>query len=262
MNDKETKENAEKADFLRIKIPLLWIFKQQYESRKDKRNNVSWIVAYIVYVWVYQWQLNTKVGFGKIRKKDVYDHIEKTFPFSKPNAIVGALIQTDFCAWGYSQYKGKRVVCLRCTYLNKKLGINNHAEYEESANIGIVAESNEKVRKATTIQKESIEPLSYPYNNWVLDSVYSCGNGLISVNGHIMSDKNGEYWDFDKRCRMYIPNNEYLDPRNCGVDNNAPPRPTPTAIYDWDIRAWVENGKMYDGEKWIEIEVKEEELPF
>ncbi len=61
---------------------------------------------------------------------------------------------------------------------------------------------------------------------------------------------------------MYIPNNEYLSPRDCFVDKDAPPRPTPTAIYDLDVKRWMENGKMYDGEKWIEIEVKEEELPF
>ncbi len=261
--NKEQTENNEKTDFLRIKIPLLWIFKQQYESRKDKGDNVSWLVAYIVYVWAYQWQLNTKVGFGKIRKKDVYDHIEKTFPFSKPHAIVGALVRAGFCVWGYSQYRGKKVICLQCTYLNKKFGINNNADYDESSNVSVVTESNEKVEKATTIQKESIEPLSYPYDNWALDSVYRHGNGLISVNGHIMSDSNGEYWDFNKRCRMYIPNNEYLDPRNCGVDNNAPPRPTPTAIYDFDHRAWIENGKKWNGENWEEIEVLEDfELPF
>ncbi len=175
--NKELKENAEKTDFLRIKIPSLWIFKQQYESRKDKRNNVSWLVAYMIYVWAYQWQLNTKVGFGKIRKKDVYEHIEKTFPFSKPNAIVGALIQTDFCVWGYSQYKGKKVICLQCTYLNKKFGINNNAEYEESANISVVTESNEKVEKATTIPKESIEPLNVKYPEWYIERVKRLGKG-------------------------------------------------------------------------------------
>lgn len=262
MNDKELKENAEKTDFLRIKIPLLWIFKQQYESRKDKRNNVSWIVAYIVYVWVYQWQLSSKVGFAKIRKKDIYDHIEKTFPFSKPNAIVGALIQTDFCVWGYSQYKGKRVVCLQCTYLNKKFGINNNAEYEESANLSVVTESNEKVEKATTIPKESIEPLNVKYPEWYIERVKRLGNGLVSVNDIVFSDRNCEYYDFVRNLRMYIPNNEYLSPRDCFVDKDAPPRPTPTAIYDLDVKRWMENGKMYDGEKWIEIEVKEEELPF
>ena len=66
-------KNNNKFDHIRLDFGRMRAFHTIYERNKSKTDHVSWLKAYLVYVWIYVWQLRTKVGFGRVRKQDVFE---------------------------------------------------------------------------------------------------------------------------------------------------------------------------------------------
>lgn len=234
--DKEVKENKRKFDYIRLGFAQMRVVHDKFDN--DKADNVGWRRAYILYSWIWSWQIYTKIGFGKVRKKDVYEQIEHDLIEPKPHIVVSALIRAGLVTWGRSEYEGRTNYCLQCTYLNESNKNNNNTLDEEAV---VVVESAVPCTAQSALS-ETEEPLNYPYSDFDKDYIRRLGDGLIEVNGYIINDKNGEYFNFFKRCRMYIPNPNYpQDVERCFVgDRNAPPRPTPTAVWWDDGRKWME----------------------
>lgn len=118
-------KNKNKFNHIRLDFEQMHTFYNLYMRNKSKRDNVSWLKAYLVYMWIYYWQLLTKVGFGRVRKQDVFDQIGETLIEPKPNVVVNALIRAGMIVWSKSEYKGVTNYCLQCTYLNEKMRNGN-----------------------------------------------------------------------------------------------------------------------------------------
>ena len=66
-------KNKNKFNHIRLDFEQMHTFYNVYMRNKSKRDNVSWLKAYLVYMWIFGWQLHTKVGFGRVRKQDVFE---------------------------------------------------------------------------------------------------------------------------------------------------------------------------------------------
>ena len=255
----EIKETKKKSGYLMIPFEQLKVIKEKFQSNKNKGDKIGWRRAVMLYGTIFGYQTKTKVGFGRYRKKDVYDWFGEKLEEPKPEIAIGSLIRASLVTWGLSEYEGKKVHCLQTTYLNKKLGINNHAKYEYKTLFRAEsnATENQKQQEKTATPNKIRKQLRLNYPNrweWAMSEIKYLGNGLISVKGIVMSDGNCEFYNFDNNCRMYIPNNDYLTPNDCVVPRDALPRPTPTAIWSDEHKMWIENGEGWNGEKWIEID--------
>lgn len=140
------KEHAKKLNHIRLDFAQMQAFYNRYNKHKAKRDNIGWLKAYLVYVWIFAWQLHTKVGYGRVRKQDVFDEIERDLLEPKPNLVVNALIRAGLVVWGRSEYKGKVNYCLQCIYLNERNGIGNIDE----ENITVVESALPVQSKPTT----------------------------------------------------------------------------------------------------------------
>lgn len=129
------KEHAKKLNHIRLDFAQMQAFYSKYNKHKAKRDNIGWLKAYLVYVWIFAWQLHTKVGYGRVRKQDVFDEIERDLLEPKPNLVVNALIRAGMVVWGRSEYNGKVNYCLQCTFLNGKIGFNNTDIDENSVTV-------------------------------------------------------------------------------------------------------------------------------
>lgn len=138
--DKEQKEHKRVFDHISIGLAILKIICQKFGSDKD---GVGWRRILLVYSWIWDWQVFTKVGFGKMRKKDVYTEIEQKLLEPKPHIVVGALIRAGLVTWGRGDYEGKKNYCLQCTYLNEKMK-NNDTNTRQAENEAIQIESSAK----------------------------------------------------------------------------------------------------------------------
>lgn len=277
--DKEQKEHKRAFEHIILGFGQMRAVRNKFESDKDKGDSVGWRKAFIVYSWIWAWQVFTKIGFGKIRKKDVYEQIEQDLMEPKPHVVVGALIRAGLVEWGRGEYEGKMNYCLQCTYLNKKIR-NSDTNTEQTETQVVQLESSVKGsaengeyyefgkrfyrdnngdshivphdapqrpnntafwdgkqwRESKPDSNEHKEKLRHSYGSWEMPEIEILGNGLIRVYHHTLSDRNGEYWDFAFCKRRYIPNPEYAMFCSCDVD--APPRPTPTAL--WYEHEWIE----------------------
>lgn len=282
MKDEDQKEHKRTFDHINIGLAILKIIYQKFGSDKD---GVGWRRILLVYSWIWDWQVFTKVGFGKMRKKDVYTEIEQKLLEPKPHVVVGALIRAGLVTWGRGEYEGKKNCCLQCTYLNEKMR-NNNTNTNQAENEAIQLESSAKgsaemgeyykygkrfyrvnngdsyiipldapQRPTPTAiwdgkqwcepksdSTEHKEKLRHSYSTWEMQNIKILGNGFICVNGCTLSDKNGEYWDFRYSCRRYIPPfpEYYREDAFCSCDKDAPPRPTPTAVWWEDEHKWLE----------------------
>ena len=124
MNE-ERKEHKKKFNHIRLDFEQMRVFYNKYNRTKAKSDNVGWLKAYLVYLWIFTWQLLTKEGYGRVRKQDVFKQIEQDLLEPKPHIVVAALIRAKMVTWGRSEYEGKANNCLQCTYLNEKLGNNS-----------------------------------------------------------------------------------------------------------------------------------------
>lgn len=143
MKDEEQKEHKRTFDHIKLGFTQMRAVRDKFCSDKDKGDSVGWRKAFIVYSWIWDWQVFTKVGFGKMRKKDVYTEIEQKLLEPKPHIVVGALIRAGLVTWGRGDYEGKKNYCLQCTYLNEKMK-NNDTNTKQAENEAIQLESSAK----------------------------------------------------------------------------------------------------------------------
>lgn len=136
-------KNKNKFNHIRLDFGQMHTFYNVYMRNKSKRDNVSWLKAYLVYMWIYYWQMLTKVGFGRVRKQDVFDQIGETLIEPKPNVVVNALIRAGMIVWSKSEYKGVTNYCLQCTYLNEKMR-NGNINTDQAKDVVIQLESSAK----------------------------------------------------------------------------------------------------------------------
>ena len=140
MKDEKQKEHKRIFDHINIGLAILKIICQKFGSDND---GVGWRRILLVYSWIWDWQVFTKVGFGKMRKKDVYTEIEQKLLEPKPHVVVGTLIKAGLVTWGRGDYEGKKNHCLQCTYLNEKMK-NNNTNTKQAENEAIQLESSAK----------------------------------------------------------------------------------------------------------------------
>lgn len=143
MKDDEQREHKRTFDHIKLGFAQMRAVRDKFCSDKDKGDSVGWRKAFIVYSWIWSWQVFTMVGFGKMRKKDVYTEIEQKLIEPKPHIVVGALIRAGLVIWGRGDYEGKKSYCLQCTYLNEKMR-NNDTNTKQAEDEVIRLESSAK----------------------------------------------------------------------------------------------------------------------
>ncbi len=201
-------ETKKTLDHIRIPFSSMRLFYHEYNSRKTYGDNVGWQKAFLVYQWVYSWQILTKKGYGKPRKKDIFKQIEQDLIEPKPHIVVNVLIKAGLLTWGSSEYNGRKVYCLQCVYLNEKMGKSNN-------NPELTPKNNDYPHEEETLEVQSSAPDNGEFIWWG----YRC-----------YRDENGQ-----------VCLNEYGKPQL--VPPTAPPRPTRTAVWNDEYSRWFEPGE-------------------
>ena len=207
------KEHKKKLSHIRLDFEQMQAFYNRYNKGKVKRDSVGWLKAYLVYIWIFTWQLVTKVGYGRVRKQDVFDEIERDLLEPKPHMVVRALIRAGMVVWGRNDYNGKVNYCLQCTYLNERNRISNTAISEETITVvesALPKQSNPSPTKAEAWEepKMSVGVVWFPGGHY----------GYQDENGNIQKDWDGSI--------LYIPKEAAFN------------RPSIKHVYDFDVYRW------------------------